>query len=137
MRRPKERGKLTLIELGIFTVCLVFLTLCLQWGYQRYGGWRGVVRALLTLLVILTLAGGALGFLGSWIFTGMSYPACRSCRTSNYRQGRLDNGQYVLFCCGCGMPYRRRGRRFHEVQPDGSVRPYMIWKAFRGWFPDA
>jgi hypothetical protein len=30
-----------------------------------------------------------------------------------------------------------RGRRFYEVQPDGSHRPHMVWRAFRGWFPDA
>jgi hypothetical protein len=31
---------------------------------------------------------------------------------------------------------RASGRRFLEVLPDGSRKPFMIWRSFRGWFAD-
>jgi hypothetical protein len=89
-------------------------------------------------MVVLPIAACALGILVSLIYAGMPpYPTCRTgrCHARNYQRRRLDNGKYALFC-QCGTRYRKRGRRFLEVQTDGSVRPYMIWKAFRGWFPE-
>ena len=38
--------------------------------------------------------------------------------------------------CQCGARYKKKGRRFFEVLPDGSLQPYMIWRAFKGWLPD-
>lgn len=134
-RSTKDSGRLTLIELLLFTSYILLAVSCVRWGLYRYG-WRGAVGGLIVVLVILPLVAYALGFLASWIYTGLPpYPACRTGRCNNYQLRRLDNGGYALFC-ECGMPYRKRGRRFLEVQPDGSVRPYMIWKAFRGWFPE-
>jgi hypothetical protein len=93
---------------------------------------------LIFAFILLPFVAYALGFLASLIYWGMpSYPPCRTgkCHSSDYRVRRSDNGSFALFCA-CGMPYRKRGRRFYEMQPDGSLRPYLVWRAFRGWFPD-
>jgi len=138
VNREKMAGKVTLTELIIFPLYVLLVVGSANWGYHRYGGWRGAIRGLVVVQVILFLFGCAFGFF-SMIYEGMpSYPACRTgkCRWNNYQRRRLDDGQVVLFC-GCGTPYRKRGHRFFEVQPDGSLRPYMVWRAFRGWFPDA
>ena len=137
MNREEMSGKLTVIELTFFVLYVFLLSASANWGYHRYRGWRGAIRALVVIQVILFLVGCAFGFF-SMIYEGMpSYPACRTgkCRWNNYQRRHLNDGQVVLIC-GCGTPYRKRGRRFYEVQPDGSLHPYMIWRPFRGWFPD-
>lgn len=133
----KDSGKVTLIEMILFPVYILLIASCVRWAVHRYG-WRGGVARFVLVFVVLPLVPIAMGLLASAIYWGMpSYPACRTgkCRQSNYQRRHMDNGRYALFC-GCGAPYRKRGRRFYEVQPDGSLGPYMIWRAFRGWFPD-
>jgi hypothetical protein len=129
-------GQITLIEFILFPLYIVLVATCVRWGLHRYG-WRGALGGLIFGFILLPLGAYALGILASLIYFGIPYPACRTgnCRSSNYQSRRLDNGRYALFC-GCGTPYRKRGRRFYEVQPDGSLRPYMVWRAFRGWFPE-
>jgi hypothetical protein len=137
-RARTDSGRLTLIEAILFPLYILLIVSCVQWGLHRHG-WRGAVLGLLFVFIILPLGAIALGLLLSAVYSGMpSYPACRTgkCHSSNYRLRRLENGRPALFCA-CGAPYRKRGRRFYEVQPDGSLRPYMVWRAFRGWFPDA
>jgi hypothetical protein len=137
-RSRKDSGKVTLIEMIIFPLYILLIIYCVRWAVHRYG-WRRGVGGFLFVYIVLPLVPIALGLLASAIYWGMpSYPACRTgkCRSSNYQRRTLDKGGYALFC-GCGTPYRKRGRRFYEVQPDGSLRPYMVWRAFRGWFPDA
>lgn len=139
---PIQRGKVTLIELGLLTLFIGLSGACLGWAHYRYG-WHGVawvVGGFIALYIVLPFV-GLFGFvyLMALIYTGNPYyPACRTgkCQQrSDYERRPLDNGKYALFC-RCGGRYRKRGRRFLEVQPDGSVRRYLIWKAFRGWFPD-
>jgi len=137
VNREKISGKLTVIELIFFVLYIFLLGGSANWGYHRYGGWRGAIWALVVLQVILFSVGCAFFFF-SMVYDGMpNYPACRTgkCRWNNYERRRFDDGQVVL-TCGCGALYRKRGRRFYEVQPGGSLRPYMIWRPFRGWFPD-
>jgi hypothetical protein len=137
-RSRKDSGKVTLIEMIMFPIFILLGTASVQWAVHRYG-WIGGIARWIFVFIVLPLVPIALGLLASAIYWGMpSYPACRTgkCRQSNYQRRRLDNGGYALLC-GCGTPYRKRGRRFYEVQPDGSLRPYMVWRAFRGWFPDA
>jgi hypothetical protein len=64
------------------------------------------------------------------------YPSCRTgkCRAQDYSFANF--GGQLCLCCRCGMHYQKRGRRFLVVQTDGSALPYMVWKPFRGWFPD-
>ena len=47
-----------------------------------------------------------------------------------------DHRAHVLHRCRCGHPYEHVGRCFMERLPDGTLRPYMIYRPYRGWFPD-
>ncbi len=137
-RSRKDSGKVTLIEMIIFPLYLLLIYSCVRWAVHGYGCRGGIGRFIL-VFIVLPLVPFALGLLVSAVYSGMpSYPACHAgkCRSSNYQRRTLDNGGHALFCA-CGTPYRKRGRRFYEVQPDGSLRPYMVWRSFRGWFPDA
>jgi hypothetical protein len=134
--RPIQSGKVTLIELGFLAFNIFFISLVVQWAYHRYG-WRGVA-GFFGVYVVLPFSGFGFVYLMALIYTGNPYyPACRTgkCHRWDYQQRRLDNGKHAV-CCQCGTLYRKRGRRFFEVQPDGSLCPYMVWRAFRGWFPD-
>jgi hypothetical protein len=136
-RARKDSGRVTLIEMIMFPIFILLVVSSVRWAVYRYG-WRGGIARWIFVVIILPLVPFALGFLVSAVYSGMpSYPACRTgkCRSSHYQRRVLDKGGYALFCA-CGTPYRKRGRRFYDVQPDGSLRPYMVWKAFRGWFPD-
>jgi hypothetical protein len=132
---------MTLIELFFFALYAGVAAFVARWGAHRYG-WLGGVGGFLV------------GFLGLWVglsfladvsnfFIGIIYsgrpprPACGTgkCHSRDYKFENLGNGQYG-YRCQCGLHYRKRGRRFLELQIDGSVRPYRIWKAFRGWFPE-
>ena len=137
---PTQKGKVTLIELGFLTFYILVIAAFLQWGHHRYGWHRVAVFTgrFSALMVGLSLAGFGFVYLMAVIYTGIPYyPTCKTgkCHRNDYQYRRLDNGQRAVFC-QCGTLYRKRGRRFFEVQPDGSVRRYMIWKAFKGWIPD-
>lgn len=137
-RSRNDSGRVTLIEMIMFPLYLLLIASCVRWAVHRYG-WRGGIGRFIFVFVLLPLVPFALGLLVSAVYSGMpSYPACRTgkCRSSNYQRRTLDKGGHALFCA-CGAPYRKRGRRFYEVQPDGSLHPYMVWRSFRGWFPDA
>ena len=137
-RFGKDSGRVTLIETIMFPLYLLLIASCVRWAVHRYG-WRGGIGRFILVFVVLPLVPFALGLLASAIYWGMpSYPACRTgkFRSSNYQRWTLDKGGHALFCA-CGASYRKRGRRFYEVEPYGSLRPYMVWRAFRGWFPDA
>jgi hypothetical protein len=77
-----------------------------------------------------------------WL-AGPMYPPCHngSCRG---RRWPADIGDYeiknvdgdIVLRCRCGREYDRIGRRFMERLPDGTLKPYMVHRPFRGWFPD-
>jgi hypothetical protein len=54
----------------------------------------------------------------------------------DYNSVKDDKGGLFGFQCRCGDTYRKVGRRFVEVAPDGSIRPYLIWSRMKGWCPD-
>ena len=75
----------------------------------------------------------------------LSFPPCRrgKClqfeRDYTYRQGTLsgwiDWGKYH-YRCRCGDQYLRKGNRFMEVAPDGSLKPYKKLNDARKWVDD-
>ncbi len=102
--------------------------------------------------------GFPVGFVGAFlaIYGGISAylrldqagPRLPPCHTGVCRGGLRpsDDGDYELLMvdhdivhrCKCGRDYAMRGggRRFLERLPDGTLRPYMRHRPFRGWFPD-
>jgi hypothetical protein len=128
---------MTLIELFFIVLYILLGAIGAMWGANRYG-WLGGLAGFFVVVVGVPAVLEFLRYLVEMIYEGRPrYPACRSgkCHSRDYRYCRLEDGHQGLIC-HCGSRYRKRGRRFLEVQTDGSVRPYMIWKAFRGWFPD-
>jgi hypothetical protein len=132
---------MTLIELFFFVLYALLAAIAAVWAANRYGWLGGVIGFLVGffgLWVGLSFLADFSNFLIGIIYSGRPpRPACRTgkCHSLGYKFERLSNGQYG-YSCQCGLHYRKRGRRFLEVQTDGSVRPHMIWKAFRGWFPE-
>jgi len=143
VRRTKRQLGFTLIEmLGCVVLLAGGLAVAVAGG--RHYGWLGV------------LIGFPVGFLGMGVifllliavpellwWAGPMYPPCHtgSCQWrewspgfGDYRFAKVD-GDLVLRC-RCGRDYDRRGRRFMERLPDGTFKPYMVHRPFRGWFPD-
>jgi len=136
-RSGKDYLRITLADFIVFPFYVLLTVASVERGYHWYG-WRGAVGGLLFVFILLPLAAYAVGILACLIYFGIPNPPCRTgkCRSDNYQRRVFDKGGYALFC-GCGTPYRKRRGRFYEVQPDGSLRRYMVWKAFRGWFPES
>jgi hypothetical protein len=131
---------MTLIEL-LFLLIVIFVGRAVgAWGYHRYGWLGGVVGfavGSIGIWAFLYVVFAVLGYFLQSIYWGRpSEPACTTgtCHHGDYKYERLGNGHG--YRCKCGLLYQKRGRRFLEEKPDGSVQPYMIWKAFRGWFPE-
>jgi hypothetical protein len=103
------------------------------------------------------------GFLGTalalfgvgWLYlyldqAGPRVPACHTgrCRVprgvlnddwGEYEMaGRDEHGNRIIRC-GCGREYviTDGGRRFMERLADGTLKPYMRHRPFRGWCPDS
>jgi hypothetical protein len=132
---------MTLIELFFFALYAGLAAIVAMWGAHRYG-WLGGVGGFLVgffgLWAGLSFLADASNFFIGIIYSGRPpRPACRSgkCHSRDYMFESLGSGQYG-YRCQCDLHYRKRGRRFYEVQPDGSVRPYMVWRPFRGWFQE-
>ena len=79
---------------------------------------------------------------------GPRYPSCHNGTCTGRRWPSLnyaDRGDYTLTVvdgeavlrCRCGREYvERPPGRFMERLPDGTLRPYMVHRNYRGWFPD-
>lgn len=142
MPRVELRGPFLLSVLGFAAV------LNSIWMGSRFG-LLGYVIGLPAgaAMILLILSGAALTwtYIQGLLFTGV--PGFPVCRNGCCRGGRLaDPGVYTIvwnddwtvrgFRCRCGDVYQKIGRRFVEVAPDGSFKPYLIWSRVKGWRPD-
>jgi hypothetical protein len=129
-------------QVTIFDIFLAFITigpgiLGANWGIHSYGWLGGIGGFIAAAIPLPTLLYGIV-YLDTMIYHGRpTFPVRKSgvCREGDYQHRPLGDGHYGLFC-RCGARYEKRGQHFREVLPDGSSHPYMIWKAFKGWFPD-
>jgi hypothetical protein len=126
---------MTLIE-------LFFLTLIITCGWfsghyvsQRWGikGWFMGVPVGVIVPILLTQAA-----LKVYYRTRPNRPGCRrwKCTAAGYSTAQFTPEGAVFRCC-CGDTCVRKGNRFVELLPDGSIRPYMIRAPFGDWRPDA
>lgn len=120
-------------------------------GQER--GWLAGVAAFalfcLALVGCLFLLFGLL-LVGEFIKRGgPRYPPCHNGTCTGRRWPSLhqkDRGDYErvwvgddsVLRCQCGRDYVTRDaeRRFMERLPDGTLKPYMVHRPFRGWSPD-
>jgi hypothetical protein len=116
----------------------------------KHFGWIGF---LLGIPVGLAVAFGVLyGVVVLWVILESliwgGIPYMPPCGTGKCRSGLLTDfgeyepeevdGEFGYFRCRCGKLYfrdRKKGR-VAEVLSDGTHKPYMLWKAFRGWRSD-
>lgn len=98
--------------------------------------------------------GFALGFIGAFVLTWafllgrfllfFPFPSCQrgKCnRVADYvwKKGSIygyEKGGIYRYKCRCNDEYIRRGKRFLEVLPDGTARPYKRLIGFRKWADD-
>jgi len=125
----------TLIE---FLVILSLIGLVAA-GVHLFGWLLGVVFGGVVFL--------AAGFLVAVLrdgFTGIPpLPRCRNgcCAGPGLLSGHGDYrserfGEDYIQICRCGIRHKRSDRRFMTVAEDGTKTPYLVWKPYRGWFPD-
>jgi len=116
---------------------LVCMLLVARAVHGRVAGLWGWVVGLAGGFAVFFVGMLALGFLGDVAFRGVPIrPRCRNgrCGAADYQMETVDG--HLMMVCKCGDRYRRRGRRFMIVNPDGSEAPFMVWRPFRGWFED-
>ena len=126
----------TLIELLVFIVMIVCVVAGANIAQEKFG-WKfawllGGFSGLLLFLL------GGLGFaaLIDCAF-GSGLPKCRDetcCKPDDYEIRQF--GKEYNYVCQHGVRYMRRGKRFVIVSEDGTESPYLIWRSFRGWFPE-
>lgn len=127
---------MTLIELFVFLINVAVGVAVSRWAGARYG-LAGYIAGFPVGFSILICAFAAICWLDDmWRLGRPRFPVCRNgkCYEGDYHHNEVD-GRFVCRCL-CGVEYKHDGRRFCEVLPDGSLRPYLVWRAFRGWYPD-
>ena len=145
MPRRHRRG-----EVGLVDMCLLLLHLGAGVFVAAYAGKHyGVLGAVMgfplgvagtfAAVYLLVFSAG----LVEGLFTGLPWlPPCAQC---GCKAGLLvDMGDYEIalrgdepsWRCRCGRVFQKQGRRFLEVLPDGTRRPHLVWRPFRGWRPD-
>ena len=137
MRITSQSG-MNIFELLFAVFYVACGTAAALWATPRFG-WLVGIGAFVVVVPAVHGVFHLFSFLERMCWYGIpSFPTCRTskCHDVDYKYQPTGDGQYGLFCKCCSR-YKKQGRRFFEVLPDGSLRPYMIWRSFRGWFPDS
>src|SRR5689334_21032949 len=133
MRRVDVCGAILRVLLGVGGVLAAF---CLGRRFGCIGYIFGPSLGAGVMLAILCT--GAVGGIAIQNLLVRGVPWLPACRNGCCRGGRLAGmGDYQPvwnedctlqgFRCRCGITYQKVGRRFAELAPDGSVRPYLVW----------
>jgi len=137
-----------MIGLGELLGCCLFSMCGLAVGAlaaERFG-WVGALVGFPVGFVGAALV--SYGVVSAWVHLHQAGPWAPPCHTGRCKAGRdfLDDGDYeslrigddFVHRCRCGRDYvmRKAGSRFMERLPDGALKPYMMHRPFRGWFPD-
>ncbi len=143
-----ERGAVGLRDL-MFLLFFCAGGLCAAlWAGKKFGAIGfliGFPVGFLAALVACTVFFDAALYLQGWCLLGIPWlPPCRNgtCKAGDRfvlsgdyeRTGRIK--KHELFRCRCGTEYAKTGRHFYEKLPDGTLKPYLVWRPFKGWHPD-
>jgi len=127
----------TLIEFIAFIAMVVCVAAVAHASHDVIGGRSGwLVGGLLGLLLFILIV-FAFAAVVDFGFKGVPrLPKCRNgcCRGEAYAIQEFRGG--FVRVCRCGGRYKRRGKRFVVVNEDGTEAPYLVWRPFRGWYPD-
>jgi hypothetical protein len=134
--KQSQRGA-TVVELVVVVVYLAIVVSSTFYGGLAHG-WPGVLLGLALGMGIPMVFIALLIWSEKWIWVGVpSLPTCSNgqCHAEDYRVEA--QGGDLVYICRCGMRFRKKRRRFFEEDEDGSEQPYLVWRSFRGWFPEA
>jgi hypothetical protein len=133
---------MTLPEMLCFIALVVCVIMGAKLGHHIAGSWYGYLLGGILGIFVFLVCIYAFGFvLHLWSGTGL--PKCRNgcchgpsgfSNEGDYKIQEVESEFYMV--CKCGDRYQRRGKQFVLVNEDGSESPYLIWRRFRGWFPD-
>lgn len=127
----------TLIEMVVITVMICCAFLGAHYALKAMGAKWWWLGAIVGFFLPLVLA-GLLALLSDLAIGGLPHlPQCLqgTCRGSNaYKSGKFGEEYHLV--CRHGGRYKRRDRRFVIVNENGRETPYLVWRPFRGWFPD-
>jgi hypothetical protein len=123
-------------------------------GFAAFG-WAGFVGGFLAGLLLPVVAILAIAAVEHVLWqAGPSLPPCHKGRCTGAPVWRvwadddgdyerafdLDDGSVYAYRCRCGLEYGLTVEAdrccFMERRPDGTLRPYMVHRRFRGWRPD-
>lgn len=130
--KPHYKG-LNLIEVLMFFVMFlgVFAGVIIS-EKPVLGGFVGLIASFIAVV--------AWALLSDLLFGGF-LPKCRQggCDANLFHNSGYEvhfAGEESYYVCRHGGRYKRRGKRFLIVNDDGTESPYLVWRPFRGWFPD-
>ena len=125
---------MTLFELGFVSLGLCGGLAGSYFGYARHGWMGAVVGAVAGSGGIFFVVEG-MGWLESvWRKYHPAFPVCRNgvCQAADYKSVESRQG-HPIWQCKCGTNHIFVGRRFLEVLPDGTFRPFMNKRRLGGW----
>ncbi len=144
MRLGDVTGPFLLLLLGVAAVLAALgLGAGLGWGWIGYVFGPSLGAAAMLVILCAAVATGLL--IRNRLFRGIPWlPVCGNgcCRggwlaaLGDYKPVWNEDGTVRGFRCRCGITYQKVGRRFVELAPDGSFRPYLVWDGLKGWLPD-
>ena len=130
---PGNQQGFTLVEMLAILVLVGFVLA----GVHLLGWLWGTILG----VTVFFLVASALALLRDGFEGIPRLPRCRNgcCRGPGLLPG--DYGDYRIgdehdLVCRCGIRHKRREKRFVVLKDDGTEVPYLIWRPFRGWFPD-
>ncbi|MEE9613901.1 MAG: hypothetical protein V3W31_02975 [Thermodesulfobacteriota bacterium] len=137
MKNPEnyDRGT-SLIEILLVAGYLAIVIASSAYGARTHG-WPGLAIGFVLGIAVPVAFVSLLVWLEKWLWVGVPYlPVCRNgtCRLNDY--DIVPHHGDLTYVCPCGLRFRKKGRQFLEVADDGPERPYLIWRPFRGWFPE-
>ena len=121
------RQGVTLIELLVVVVWLFSIVSFASWGHNQ-ASWFGLILGIAVGAIAPVLVISGLAFIESFLWGGIPrIPQCRNgvCNKDDYKIVELKDGEFT-FQCRCGNYYDKQGRRFVEVDKDGTIRDYLI-----------
>jgi hypothetical protein len=128
---------MTLIEILFFLICLAAGVFTGHWCLVHYGWLGGGVGLILGFGGAMVVFRAIARIAYQWHIRSGVRPGCpgKGCGGKEYSSVEYKNGD-LIWSCDCGRKFVRRKRKFLQIEPDGTLKPYMKKSILRGWVAD-
>jgi hypothetical protein len=128
---------MTLIELIFFLVNLGIVVSACMVGAHWYGPVGAIVGGIGAIAALVAFYGTVFGVAACLDRCFPRRPKCRNgrCGLGDYKWLPREDG-FSAYRCKCGCWYIMNGRRFLELLPDGTTKPFMRRTVFGCWKRD-